>query len=69
MSKFILVPSDDFTQALLDTGAITEPLDTIKRIVIDLHVGEPAKILIEKYADKEHLAAGITAALTVTKET
>lgn len=69
MSKFIFGASDDFAQALLDASAITEPLDSIKRIVIDLHAGEPAKILIEKYADDKHLAAGITAAITITEET
>jgi hypothetical protein len=64
MSKFI-VGNDKMTRALVAAGVVNEPLEEVRRIVIDLRAGSPGMIYIEKFADDEKLSAAVSAGLEV----
>lgn len=61
MPKFIVLP--DFVLKAHELGLIEEDPTTVRRIVIDLEVGRPAKIYLEKYVDDEKLAEVLDAGL------
>ena len=52
MSKFIVgTHSDRIYQALHDAGVFADKPSEVRRVIIDLHAGEAARIYIEKFAD------------------
>jgi len=63
MAKFMFLKSSQLVQALYDAGVIAEPVDYIRRVVIDLEVGQPARVYVERYGDDDALLAGLTAGL------
>lgn len=52
MSKFIVGSSSDgIYQALHDAGVFADEPKDVRRVVIDLAVGEPARVYIERFVD------------------
>lgn len=52
MSKFVVgARSDGIYQALHDAGVFADDPSEVARVIIDLRVGNPARIYIEKFAD------------------
>lgn len=46
--------SDRFLDRLVEAGIIDQP-NTVHRVVIDLKVGEPMRLLVERYGDDRFL--------------
>jgi hypothetical protein len=52
MSKFVVgASSDKIYQALHDAGVFADDPDFVRRVVIDLEAGSPAKFYIELFGD------------------
>jgi hypothetical protein len=63
MNKFI-TSSEQF-DALHEAGLFEDDPKMVRRVIIDLEVGNIAKVYVERFADKERLAAGIGAFMQV----
>lgn len=63
MSKFLV--GDELLEALYSAGVIGDDYTYIRRIVIDLEVGNPARIYIDKYGDDEQLVPALTAGIRI----
>lgn len=50
MAKFIA--TDRIYQALFDAGVISAEPSSVRRCVIDLNHGEPARVYLETFADE-----------------
>lgn len=59
MSKFIVLDSDKLYILLHEAGVVEEEPANVRRAIIDLEVGRPAKIYLEKFADDHKLNAGL----------
>jgi hypothetical protein len=60
--------SDGMYQALYDAGVITIEPSMVRRCVIDLEVGSPAKIYLETFADTSIIDVVIDGGLSITSE-
>jgi hypothetical protein len=65
MAKFLVL--DDMIDALWEAGVIDEDKANVRRVVIDLQVGEAGRIYIEKFADREKLQAALEAGVTIVE--
>jgi hypothetical protein len=63
VSKFIV--GDGLLEALYSAGILGDDYTYIRRIVIDLEVGNPARIYIDKYGDDEQLVPALTAGIRI----
>ena len=59
---------NDIVQALYDAGTIIEDPKSVRRIVVDLEVGQPGRIYIEKFADDEKLRVALARLEVVSEE-
>lgn len=67
MGKFIVgAHSDRIFQALHDSGVITDDPASIRRVVIDLNAGAPARFYVEGYVDHESLTEALLHAELIT---
>ena len=51
MSKFIVGGSNPIFEALHTAGVFADDPQNVRRVVIDLNAGEPARIYIERFVD------------------
>jgi hypothetical protein len=63
VSKFLV--GNELLEALYSAGVIGDDYTYIRRIVIDLEVGNAARIYIDRYADDEQLVAALTAGIRI----
>ena len=66
MSKFI-VGTDKLTLALFEAGVIRERPENVKRIIIDLNVGEVGKLYVETYMETDTIDVLLGGGLEILK--
>jgi hypothetical protein len=65
MGKFITM---DLIDQLAEAGVIADDPRYVRRVIIDLQAGTPARIYIEKFGDNETLTAELVASLGLTPQ-
>jgi hypothetical protein len=68
MSKFIIGSSSDRVfMALHDGGVIPDEPSDVRRVIIDLQIGNPARVYVERFLDDSFIELTLAGGLQLTR--